>query len=101
VLIVFNYSADDTFPSSAYATNRTTQALNTMHDSGFFLQNGLATYEILDSNGSNRWGDYTAASLDLTPGTQASFWFAAESSKTAVVYRTAIGHNAFKRPGQP
>jgi hypothetical protein len=101
VLVVFNYSADDTFPSSAYATNRATQALNTMHDSGFFLQNGLAEYELLDGNGINRWGDYTAASLDLTPGTQASFWFAAESSKTAIAYRTAIGHNAFKRPGQP
>jgi hypothetical protein len=100
VLVVFNYSADDTFPSSAYATNRATQALTTMHDSGFFLQNGLATYELLD-NGLNRWGDYTAASLDLTPGTQASFWFAAESSKTASAYRTAIGHNEFSRPGQP
>jgi len=61
----------------------------------------LAEYELLDGNGINRWGDYTAASLDLTPGTQASFWFAAESSKTTIAYRTAIGHNAFKRPGQP
>ena len=102
VLVVFNYSANDTFPSSAYATNRATQALNTMHDSGFFLQNGLATYELIDhGSGLNRWGDYTAASLDLTPGTQASFWFSGESSKTPSAYRTAIGHNEFRRPGQP
>ena len=101
VLLVFNYSDDATFPSSAYATNRATEALGVMHDSGFFLQNGLAMYQILDTNGINRWGDYTAASLDLTPGTQASFWFAGESSKSANAYRTAIGHNAFTRPGQP
>ncbi len=94
VLVVFNYSDDGTFPSSAYATNRATEALGTMHDSGFFLQSGLATYVLLDSNNINRWGDYTAASLDLTPGTQASFWFAGESSKSAAFYRTAIGHNA-------
>jgi hypothetical protein len=76
-----------------------------MHDSGFFLQHGLAKYELLDTsdptNPINRWGDYTGASLDLTPGTRASFWFAGESSKSAAVYRTAIGHNAFSRPGQP
>ena len=105
VLVVFNYSADDKFPSSAYATNRATQAPGTMHDSGFFLQHGLAKYELLDTsdptNPINRWGDYTGASLDLTPGTRASFWFAGESSKSAAVYRTAIGHNAFSRPGQP
>ena len=100
VLVVFNYSDDATFPSSAYATNRATEALGVMHDSGFFLQNGLAMYQILDTNGINRWGDYTAASLDLTPGMQASFWFAGESSKSANAYRTAIGHNEFKRPGQ-
>ncbi len=101
VLVVFNYSDDNIFPSSAYATNRATEALGTMHDSGFFLQQGLAMYERLDTNEINRWGDYTAASLDLTPGIQASFWFAGESSKTASVYRTAIGHNQFKRPGEP
>ena len=57
VLVVFNYSEDATFPSSAYATNRATEALGVMHDSGFFLQNGLAMYQILDTNGINRWGD--------------------------------------------
>ena len=60
VLVVFNYSADDKFPSSAYATNRATQAPGTMHDSGFFLQHGLAKYELLDTsdptNPINRWG---------------------------------------------
>lgn len=101
VLVVFNYSDATTFPSSAYATNRATQALGTMHDSGFFLQKGLATYVSLDNNKINRWGDYTAASVDLTPGTRASFWFAAESSNAAGLYRTAIGHNAFSGPAQP
>jgi hypothetical protein len=107
VLVVFNYSDDATFPSSAYATNRVTQATGTMHDSGFFLQSGLATYVSLDNNGINRWGDYTAASLDLTPGARASFWFAGESSKSAAtstspaIYRTAIGHNQFSNPVQP
>lgn len=101
VLVVFNYSDDATFPSAAYATNRATEAPGTMHDSGFFLQKGLATYELLDNSGFNRWGDYTAASLDLTPGTRASFWFAAESSKAANAYRTAIGHNEFSKLVQP
>ena len=87
VLVVFNYSDDDKFPSSAYATNRATEAPGTCMTADSFLQHGLAMYQILDTsdptNPINRWGDYTAASLDLTPGTQASFWFAGESSKSA------------------
>jgi len=105
VLVVFNYSDDTSPPSSAYATNRATQALGTMHDSGFFLQKGLTEYILLDesdpTNPLNRWGDYTAASLDLTPGTQASFWFAGESSRSLNTFRTAIGHNEFSKPTQP
>jgi hypothetical protein len=101
VTVVFNYSDDTTYPSSVYASNRVTQTLNTMHDGGQTLQAGLSFYERLDHNDLNRWGDYTAVALDLTPGTRPSMWFAAEASNAAGTYRTAIGRNAYTSVTQP
>jgi hypothetical protein len=102
VTVVFNYSDDASlFPSAGYSSNRVTQALGNMHDAGKSLQAGLALYQALDTSNLNRWGDYTAAAVDLTPGTMPSFWLAGESSRTATTFRTAVGRNAYTSVNQP
>jgi hypothetical protein len=102
VTLVFNYSDDTVYPSSEYASNRVTQAPNTMHDDGKILQPGLAFYSPPKFSGVPKpWGHYTAAAVDLTPATQPSMWFTAETSKALKEYRTAIGHNAYTAASQP
>lgn len=102
VTIVFNYSDHSAvFPESAFQSNRVTQLAGTQHDSGIILQLGLAEYDTSSLIGTNRWGDYTATAPDLSSATNPAFWYAGESSKTSVSYRTAIGHNAYTSVAQP
>ena len=101
VTVVYNLSSASDDPSVAYSSNRVTQLPGTMHDPGYILQSGMAEYQRLDPNGSNRWGDYTATAVDLSPAKQPSFWFAGESSKSSDRWRTAIGHNGYKNVKQP
>ena len=99
------YSDDNNFPGVFYVSRRVTQAKNTMHDAGIFLAAGQAgPYQQLDQVGRNRWGDYTAASADLSGQTDQIFWFAAQYSKLingGVRWATRIGKNAFTAPNQP
>ncbi len=90
VMMVFSYSDDATNVESAYVSRRVTQAQNTMHDSGIVLQSGLAAYA------DGRWGDYNGTAPDLTNPISSSMWVAADSAKTAHVWRSAIGNVHFK-----
>jgi hypothetical protein len=90
VIMVFSYSDGGTDVSSAYTGRRVTQAANTMHDAGNFLQIGAAAYQ------DGRWGDYNATAPDLTSPTTPSMWIAADSAKTAFVWRSAIANVRFK-----
>jgi hypothetical protein len=103
VTVVANFS-DNTFlfPGSGYSSVRVTQTPGQMHEAGLTtLQLGLSLYDTSSFTGQNRWGDYTATAPDLTSATSPAFWFAAESSKTATSYRTAIGRNAYTSVAQP
>lgn len=101
VALVFNYSDDTVFPSSAYASNRVSQTAGTMHDGGKALQAGLAFYNPLPGGEVVPWSAYTGAAVDLTPSVQPSMWFTAQASKSLTDYRTAIGHFAYTAPSQP
>lgn len=101
VTVVYNFSSASDYPSVGYSSNRVTQLPGDMHDSGHALQAGLAQYQRLDPNQLNRWGDYTATAIDLSPAKQPSFWFAGESSRTADKWRTAIGRNLYKKVTEP
>jgi hypothetical protein len=101
VTVMYNFSGASEYPSVGYSSNRVTQLPGDMHDPGYTLQSGLAEYQRLDSNGFNRWGDYTATAIDLSPAKQPSFWFAGESSKSTDRWRTAIGRNLYKNVQQP
>lgn len=50
-------------------------------------QNGAAAYESRDSNGRNRWGDYSGAGFDWSTGT---VWGAAEYAGSGNTWRTRI-----------
>ena len=93
--MVFAYSDDHTFPKSAYVSRRATQATNSMHDAGFVMCGGAASYS------QGRWGDYSAAVGDLTSLTQDYVWFSAMNSIAGGNWGTCIGSNGFTASNQP
>lgn len=97
--MVYSFSDANNFPTSAYLTNRVTQALHTVHDSGFILAGGQAFYEQLDQFGRNRWGDYNAVSFSgKVPN---SSWFSAEFSESNGNWGKSIGLNGYTATTQP
>jgi hypothetical protein len=92
--MVFNYADDKTFLESAYVSRRATQAVNSMHDAGFVLCGGAASY-------SGRSGDYTATAGDLTSLNQDFMWFSAMNASAGGNWGTCVGANAFTSPTQP
>ena len=102
ITIVFNYSSDSVYPSTAWLSNRTTEAEGTFEDTGFFLAEGDAFYCQIDGVGRNRWGDYTAgAPYGSIRGLRPTFWFAGQWSEEDSDWGTYIGQNAFTAPAQP
>ena len=93
--MVFNYSDDNGYPETAYASRRATQAHNTMHDSGIVLCSGAADYV------QGRWGDYTAAVGDITNSAQNFMWFSGMNSLSNGNWGTCVGENGFTSGTQP
>ena len=91
--IALGYSASSSslFPAIRYATRQRTDPLGTLEPERTLRPgNGSQT-------GSNRWGDYSAMSVD--PVTDCQFWYTNEyySPSSATNWKTAIG--AFTMPG--
>jgi len=100
LVVVFNYSDANSFPSTAYIMDRSAQPTGTLHDGGLILANGQANYCQIDANdGLNRWGDYTAASPIIA--TEPEFWFAAQYSESNGNWGTVIGKAGYTLPSQP
>jgi hypothetical protein len=95
VTMVLNYSDSSTSPGTAYVSRRVTQAKNTMHDTGIYLQSGLATYNF------ERWGDYTGTAIDLTSSTTPYMWFSGMYTTSTGNWGTRIGRNTFSSVNQP
>lgn len=95
VTMVFNYSDKDLNPGTAYVSRRITQAQNTMHDGGIFLQAGIGNYPFF------RWGDYTGTAPDLTEPTTPRMWFSGMFSRADGAWGTVIGRNEFTAVDQP
>jgi hypothetical protein len=94
VTMVFNYSSSTTYPGTAYVSRRVTQAQNSMHDAGNFLQAGNGQYT------QGRWGDYEATSLDISNPLTPTMWFSGMYS-VSPGWGTVIGANGFTDPTQP
>lgn len=58
--------------ASAYAVTGTTSSGVTTFGAPMLLKQGVATYHVNDGNGTNRWGDYSATTLD--PNNPHAFW---------------------------
>ena len=80
-------------PSLAYATRLATDSLNTLQEETLLVAgDGPQT-------GSNRWGDYSAMSVDPVDG--CTFWYTGEyyTVRSRTNWGTRIG--AFRMPGCP
>jgi hypothetical protein len=97
--MVYNFSAPDAFPGTAFLSRRVTQAHNTVPDNGIFLASGQAFYQQLDQFGRNRWGDYTAGHKAFEALN--AQWFAGEFSQSNGNWGTAIGKNGYTLLTQP
>ena len=91
--IALGYSVSSTSlnPSLRYATRLAGAALGTLEPEAVLVNGGG-----VQTNGSNRWGDYSAMSVD--PADECTFWYTGEyyASTSAAGWRTHIG--AFKIP---
>jgi hypothetical protein len=85
--IALGYSASNStsFPSIRYATRAPGTPAGTFQAERI-LQNGLGS-----QTGSNRWGDYSAMSVD--PATDCQFWYTNEyyNPSSATNWKTRIG----------
>ncbi len=73
VVIGFSYSSSSAQPSAGYFTGTTAAGVTTFQTNPFNASAfGNAGYERLDSNGRNRWGDYSHTVVD--PSDDSTFW---------------------------
>jgi hypothetical protein len=81
------------YPSLAYATRLATDPLNTLQDEALLVAGGGS------QTASNRWGDYSAMSVD--PVDDCTFWYTGEyyAITSPRGWSTRIGN--FKMPGCP
>ncbi|MDB6064029.1 MAG: hypothetical protein JWR26_237 [Pedosphaera sp.] len=87
VVIGFNGCSTNTFISS-YAVAGETVNGSTIFGSKILLKAGVANYSLTDSNGNNRWGDYSATSVDpLNPN---HFWTIQEYPSSTNAWSTQI-----------
>jgi hypothetical protein len=90
--LVYNFSGNGTFGSTAYLSNRVTKLKGTLHDSGFFARVGSAFWS------NFRWGDYTAVAPDFGPK-QGQMWFSGMFTRSDGKWGTVIGRNAYNFAG--
>lgn len=74
--------------ASSYALVGSTLGGVTTFESPLLLQAGVANYEILDGSGRNRWGDYSAVTID--PTDPYSFWTIQEWASGDDVWSTQV-----------
>ena len=88
VAVAFTRSSATEFASADYAF-RLAADLPGALPVNTVLKAGSANYQLLDSNGDNRWGDYSAIAVDPTDG---SFWMLAEYAVASNRWGTWVGN---------
>ena len=91
IALGYNVSDSATYPGIRYAGRLASDALGTLPKGEHTLVNGTA------SNGSNRYGDYSAMSVD--PSDDCTFWFTGQWN-AAGTWSTRIGKLKFDECGQ-
>ncbi len=92
--MIYNYSDNSNYASTAYTSRRVTQSQNVMHDSGFYMCTG-------SSAAVGRWGDYEANVADLASSTQNYTWFSGMNAVGGGNWGTCIGRDGFTNLNQP
>lgn len=92
VVIGFSGSSSTQFPS-AYAIAGTTSGGVTTFGSPMLLKAGVSDYQITDPLGRNRWGDYSATTVD--PNDSRRFWTIQEYVSATDMWSTYIAEIAF------
>ncbi|HNB50878.1 MAG TPA: hypothetical protein PK530_02995, partial [Anaerolineales bacterium] len=92
IAVGYNVSSTTQYPSLRYAGRLVTDPLGTLPQSEGVLVNGTA------SNSSNRYGDYSAMSVD--PSDDCTFWFTGEYNNGGN-WSTRIGAFKFEACGSP
>ena len=92
IALGYNVSSGTVSPSLRYTGRLASDTLGTMSQGDNVLVNGTAT------NGSNRYGDYAAMSVD--PSDDCTFWFTGEWNG-ASTWSTRIGKFKFDQCGTP
>jgi hypothetical protein len=87
VVIGFTGSGPSQF-ASAYAVEGHTRGGVTSFDDPVLLKAGVSTYEVTFGAGRNRWGDYSATTLD--PNDPLTFWTTQEWVSATNVWSTQI-----------
>jgi hypothetical protein len=87
VVIGFNGCSTNTFISS-YAVVGETVSGSTVFGSKILLKSGVTNYSLTDGSGDNRWGDYSATSVD--PVNPNHFWTIQEYPSAANAWSTQI-----------
>ncbi len=87
VVIGFNGCSTNSFVSS-YAVAGQTINGSTVFGGKVLLQAGAGNYEVPDGSGYNRWGDYSATSLD--PANPNVFWTIQEIPSSANIWSVQI-----------
>ncbi|MGC8666788.1 MAG: hypothetical protein ACP5VE_01555 [Chthonomonadales bacterium] len=87
VVIGYSRSGASEFISS-YASVGSYNGTTTTFGSPLLLKSGTASYQILDGSGSNRWGDYSATTIDPLDPTH--FWTIQEWASGSSSWSTQI-----------
>ena len=85
--LAFTRSSASEFPSAYYTARLAGDPPSTLQASAL-LKAGGSTYEKLDPNGTNRWGDYSAIAVDRVDG---SFWAFAEYATGGATWGMWVG----------
>lgn len=89
VVIGFSCSGSSLFISSCAVVGGEQSGVITFGDP-FVLQTGMASYQRLDGNGRNRWGDYSVTLIDPFDVTGRTFWTFQEFASSPNQWSTQI-----------
>jgi len=74
VVIGFSRSSSQEYASSYAVLGEPDSSGNIMFNTPVLLHSGQASYQQLDGNSTNRWGDYSATVLDPSDPSGSTFW---------------------------
>ncbi|MEG3437465.1 hypothetical protein V0288_10075 [Pannus brasiliensis CCIBt3594] len=104
VVIGFSCSSDTLFISSCAVTSQNLGGLTnslTTFGARQILRQGTASYQVLDTSGRNRWGDYSATVLDPSDPTGSTFWTFQEIATGSTQWSVQITELQLSTPSVP